>query len=244
MIVKPKVELLRHTEDLEIIAGQAASLCYSKGGLKRDMSLDEARELLKKIPKKHKSILEHSSFTFYIEGISRVGSHQLVRYRIASPSQRSQRYVYEDDANSHFPDQLVELMGEEWVEKKMKQTDESYREVIERYREEGLTGEVANQDARYVLQNSTETKLFLTLNTNSLLNLLNQRMCFRAQDEIRNVANQMFSLVYSLAPTIFDGAGPDCISFGKCLEGKMSCGRQEELKNYVQFIKCHPRKNN
>jgi len=236
IITSAYVELRRYTPNPEIAVAEAADLCYSKEGLKRDISLEEARKMIRRIPKKHKSILEQADYTFYIQGISRACSHQLVRHRIASPAQRSQRYIDERESNHFLPERFVDIMGEEWIQEKLKENKGVYQEILQKYAQRGITGEKANEEARYFLYTSIETKLILKLNASSLLNLLNVRMCNRSQKEVRDVAWKMFSLVYPTAPSIFEKAGPDC-AYATCQEEKRSCGLVEEVKRKLDKIK-------
>lgn len=229
------IELLAYTPNPEIVVAQAASLCYSKEGLKREIDLDSARKLIRRIPQKHGSMLEHISYTFFIEGISRACSHELVRHRHASFSQRSQRYVNEQEAEMILPEKVLA-----YLRKSPKELSDSFLELYKKtlriYEDHGISGQEANQDARYFLPNAAETKLIMSMNARSIQNFLNQRMCYRAQDEIRNLAYKMFELVYPTAPSIFENSGPDCISIG-CQEGKMSCGKSKEVKEKIGRIK-------
>ena len=94
----------------------------------------------------------------------------------------------------------------------------------------------ANEDARFVLPNACETKMVVTMNARSLQNFFHLRCCSRAQWEIRQLAEEMFRLVYPVAPHIFAKAGPACVS-GPCPEGKMCCGRTAEVRAKYEAIK-------
>ena len=241
ILINPKVVLLNHTKNPEIVVAQAGSLCYSSEGLRKNWTLEKAREFIKRVPKKHKSVFEHAVFSFYIEGISRACSHELVRHRIASYSQRSQRYINEKDFSAHFPERFIEIMGESWLRDKLEYLKRAYQEVLEKYERKRITREEANQDARYILPNATETKIYMTMNAGSLFNFFNLRMCNRAQYEIRNVAKQMYSLVYDIAPSIFENVGPDCTTKIGCQEGAKGCNLAkkvvEELNNLRRLNK-------
>ena len=102
-------------------------------------------------------------------------------------------------------------------------------------KENGLTKK-ANEDARYVLPNACETKIVVTMNIRSLFNFFKHRCCNRAQWEIREVANEMLKICYDIAPNIFRYAGPDCVAKGKCGEGKMSCGKQNEVHDFFMNV--------
>ena len=200
------------------------------------MSLEEARKLIRVIPRKHKSILEHVSWTFLVTGISRACSHEMVRHRHLSFSQRSQRYVDEQNASFSVPARLIQIMGEEVVKQILNQFQVAYRAALEAYAAEGIVGEEANQDARYFLPNATETIKTATGNGSGLLNFFNLRMCHRAQEEIRYVAQQMFQQVYETAPSIFEDAGPDCLTIG-CRERKRSCGLADKVREEIAELK-------
>ena len=224
------VELLAHTPDCEKIVASAAKLCYSSSEIKGIMDgLDE--EKIKKFLDKlmsmgHESPIEHVSFTFGIEGVSRALTHQLCRHRIASYSQKSQRYVKEGQFEYIVPPTIAENKIDKSIyEDFMKHSQETYDYLISR----GVPAE----DARFVLPNACETKIVCTMNARTLMNFFHHRCCERAQWEIRELATQMLMLVKEVAPTLFKYAGPSCIS-GKCPEGNMSCGKMVEKKR--QFL--------
>ena len=223
---EPKVELLYYTPEPEISCATAARLCYSKVGiseLRKKMSLEDARKLLRKIISMgHFSTLEHAIFTFGIEGVSRAMTHQLVRHRIASYNQQSQRYVKLNEFSFIVP-------------KTIKAKEELYREYLDimqkchSFYNKLLNENIPAQDARFVLPNACETKIVVTMNARSLYNFFEKRCCNRAQWEIRAVANKMLELCKKVAPVLFEKAGPSCISKGVCYEGKMSCGMWKKV---------------
>jgi thymidylate synthase (FAD) len=218
-----KVALLQNTPDPERTVALAARLCYSPAGIdelqERLGNADITRFLEKIMSLGHQSVLEHASFTFGIEGISRAASHQLVRHRLASYSQQSQRYVtFSGDA---FPAVIPDSIGasakrRDAFARAMRACAEAYRELVD----DGVPAE----DARFVLPNAAETKIIVTMNARELLHFFALRCCERAQWEIRAVACEMLRLVRGLAPTIFREAGPECLA-GPCPEGSMTCGR-------------------
>jgi thymidylate synthase (FAD) len=187
----------------------------------------------------HESPIEHISFTFGIEGVSRSLLAQLTRHRIASYSVKSQRYVDESKLEVVVPPAIAEdpeakIMFDETTEY-LRQKYISLRDILkERYISEGMDAKAAQkkaiEDARYVLPNACETKIICTMNARSLLNFFRLRCCERAQWEIRELATQMLFLVKEVAPVLFKYAGPSCVS-GKCPEGAMSCGKSVEKKN-------------
>ena len=247
-----KVELIAHTPNPEELIAQAAKLCYSEVGVDQiKEKMDEAgtKKFLEMLMSfSHASPLEHASFTFAVEGVSRTFSHQLVRHRIASYSQQSQRYVRLDNFEYIIPPKIAE--NEEakkiFIES-MEKDAESYQKLTEilieekakKLIEKGMDEEKARkrvekesiEDARYVFPNACETKVVFTMNVRSLLHFFELRTCTRAQWEIREVAIEMLRLCKEVAPTLFKDSGPSCV-FDVCHEGAMSCGRQKEMKEF------------
>jgi thymidylate synthase (FAD) len=195
----------------------------------------------------HMSPIEHASFTFYIQGVSRAMTHQVVRHRIASYSQRSQRYVKHDGFDYVVPPQLegkrVSTGGGECDA--VQYFEETMRIIADRYAHLnaalGDTGETSNEDARYVLPNACETKMFVTMNARELLHFFEERLCMRAQWEIREVADLMLGALRQVCPGVFKGAGPKCLRYGHCPEGKMTCGRFDEMKE--RYARAQERSN-
>jgi thymidylate synthase (FAD) len=214
------VKLLRFTSEPEIAAATAANLCYSSAnieGLTQKMDAERAKKLIEKIVKMgHESVLEHAYFTFGVEGVSRALTHQLVRHRIASYSHQSQRYVKADDFDYVIPPSIKnDTEKKKKFEEVMVQLNKAYAEMREI---------APKEDARFVLPNAAETKIIVTMNARALLNFFEKRCCYRAQWEIRALADKMLAECKDVAPTIFAKAGPSCISKGVCYEGEMSCG--------------------
>lgn len=217
-----KLKLITHTPEPERAVAMSARLCYSAIGaedLEQNMSDEQVGKLIEKLSSMgHLSTFEHASFTFAIEGISRVLTHQLVRHRIASYSQQSQRYVAEHGFEYIVPPTVAARPeARERYEALMGQIQAAYDELV-------ALG-VHQEDARYVLANATETKIVVTMNARSLLHFFEKRCCQRAQWEIRNLANAMLAEVQAAAPRLFAKAGPTCVTGGYCTEGQMSCGR-------------------
>lgn len=220
------VQLLAHTPEPEEVVAAAARLCYSASSIERliDKSRQDREGLLARIlDLGHLSVLEHASFTFGIEGISRACSHQLVRHRLASYSQQSQRYVSHKerfasvtppsiDARPDLKSRFDALLGE---------IHQVYRELLE--------AGVPAEDARFVLPNAAETKIVVTMNARELLHFFNLRCCRRAQWEIRAMAVEMLRLARRAAPLLFAQAGPGCVR-GACPEGAMTCGAAAEVR--------------
>lgn len=222
-----KVTLLEHTPNPERIVAMSARLCYSQIGaaqLAEKMTDQQVEQLLAKlVAMGHMSPFEHASFTFAVEGVSRVLTHQLVRHRIASYSQQSQRYVKE----SAFEYILPPSIGNN---EQAKARFESLMEDIQAAYNELTALGVHQEDARYVLPNATETKVVITMNTRALYNFLELRCCMRAQWEIRMMAQQMLALLKNAAPLLFSKAGAPCTGRGVCPEGEFSCGLIDKLK--------------
>jgi thymidylate synthase (FAD) len=217
-----RVELVSYTHDPERTVAAATRLCYSAsdiGEIREKIDDAEAARLIGKVLQLgHLSVLEHASFTFAIEGISRACSHQLVRHRIASFSQQSQRYVKMRNCEFIVPPSVQG--NPEAAEKLSKILDN-----IQAQYDELLAAGVSAEDARYILPNAAETKVIMTANARSLMNFFELRLCTRAQWEIRQVAELMLEKVRPVAPIIFAKAGPTCETSGYCREGDLSCGR-------------------
>ena len=244
-----KVTLITHTPQPEVVVGTAARLCYSPESIdiilkkNTDESVWTFIERLMELG--HESPLEHVTFTFGIEGISRSCSLQLVRHRIASYSQKSQRYVSEKQFDYVIPESIskdpelekdyIELMS--LIQSKY---DDFRTRMIDRFIDNGMmksfAEKKANEDARYVLPNACETSLVVTMNIRSLFNFFKLRCCNRAQWEIREVATEMYKICRMVAPHIFRYAGPPCVVNKHCSEGIMTCGKakekMEEFKSY------------
>lgn len=252
-----KVELIQYTPEPERLVAAAAKLCYSPVGVDDIMDgLGEAeteRFLNTLMDLGHESPIEHVAFTFGVEGVSRVLTHQLVRHRIGcSFSQQSQRYVKLDQFEYVIPPEIEKIPQArkkfiEAMEADQKAYDEItellYKEHFKKYIEQGKTEKQAKtmaekssiEDARYVFPNACETKIVFTMSARALMNFFKHRCCNRAQWEIRTMAELMVREVRKVAPVLFKHAGPGCIA-GGCPEGKMSCGRAAEMKEkYKNF---------
>jgi len=218
-----KVKLIDYTKNPEKIIAQSARLCYSASGIEEldEKLTDESIiKLIKKIIKLgHYSVLEHATFTFAIEGISRVTSHQLVRHRIASFSQQSQRYVKINKEG--FPYIIPKSIAKDY---KLNKIFTEATKELDRIYNLFLDYNIAQEDARYILPQAVETKMIITVNARELLHIFRLRCCNRAQWEIRELANIMLKEVKIIAPNIFENAGPPCI-LGPCPEGELSCGK-------------------
>ena len=239
-----KVKLLTHTPNPEAVIASAARLCYSNASIDDLMLKTEDKEKTKEyidmlMSLGHESPIEHVSFTFGIEGISRACSHQLVRHRIASYSQKSQRYVNETQFEYVTPeaiasDSATKDVYDETMQLLQGRYDSIRAALIQKYVKDGMNDKAAekkaNEDARMVLPNACCTSIVVTMNIRSLFNFFKHRCCNRAQWEIRDVADEMLRQCMEVAPNIFKYAGPDCVTKGKCSEGKMSCGNPKFWK--------------
>lgn len=234
-----RVELLRCTEKPEELVAMAAKLCYSAAGvdeLRQGVSEQDQTAFVTKLTDMgHLSPIEHASFTFGVEGVSRSLLAQVTRHRIASFSVKSQRYVGEGSGaqedgvfNYIIPPRIAELGQEEAREfaGQMAQMQKWYDYWLDKL---AVYGDAAKEDARFVLPNAAETKLVVTMNARELLHFFSIRCCNRAQWEIRALATEMLRLVRGLSPVLFREAGPRCLT-APCPEGRMSCGRQSEVR--------------
>ncbi|MCE5296557.1 MAG: FAD-dependent thymidylate synthase [Euryarchaeota archaeon] len=234
-----KVVLLSYTKDAEVLCATAARTCYSKGvpsEIKEKIAPERAGKLIEDVVSiGHHSVIEHAYYTFSIEGVSRAMTHQLVRHRMASFSQQSQRYVSMLDPEYVVPDSIskdeeskkifVDAMDNAW---------EAYQRLAEK---------VPVEDARYVLPNACETNIVVTMNARELMHFFSLRCCNRAQTEIREVADEMLRLVKEVSPSIFKDAGAPCVR-GPCTEGKMTCGKPRRKGADAGSIqKQHPSKS-
>ena len=252
-----RVVLVRHTLDPEALTALGARLCYAGGDVDRLLKTIEEKDqrafVERVMAMGHESVLEHASFTFLVEGVSRVLLAQLTRHRIASFSVQSQRYVRLDDFRYVTPPE-IEAIPEAKAAflASMEEDAQRYLDLAHKL-EEGHTARLmaegmpekqarakaskqANEDARFVLPNACETKMVVTMNARSLMNFFQLRCCNRAQWEIRELAEKMFTLVYPVAPHIFAKAGPACLC-GACPEGKMCCGKTAEVRAKYAAIK-------
>jgi thymidylate synthase (FAD) len=217
-----KVILLSYTPNPDQLVAAAARLCYSPVGadqLQETMTPKQVKKLVDDLLEMgHESPIEHVNFTFAIEGVSRALSHQLVRHRIASYSQQSQRYVSEKAFDYITPPSIADKPEAKVVFlHQMQIIQESYNQM--------LAWGIPKEDARYLLPNACETKLVMTMNARSLYNFFTKRLCTRAQWEIRHMAELMRNELLQVSPLLFSRTGPVCEREGYCPEGKMSCGR-------------------
>ena len=250
-----KVKIIAHTPEPDKVIAQAGKLCYSSVGVDEITQKLTEEEIARYVNMLatigHESPLEHVSFSFAIEGVSRVLTHQLVRHRLASYSQQSQRYVKLDQFEYIVPPEIEKvpaakkifieamerdqkaydglvniLMEEKWRQyEHLELTEKERKKILNKIEKEAI------EDARYVFPNACETKIVVTMNARSLLHFFNVRCCNRAQWEIREMATEMLKECKKVAPALFRKAGPDCV-YGKCGEGKMSCGKPKKASDF------------
>ena len=252
-----KVTLLTHTPMPEHTIASAARLCYSPS------TIDDIREglteektaafvdMLAEIG--HESPIEHASFTFGVEGVSRSLLAQLTRHRIASFSVQSQRYVAESHFEYVLPPEIEAIPEAAARYRRAMEEDQQHYEALtdilktkhrEAFLAAGMTEKAADraaekkaiEDARFVLPNACTTKLIVTMNARSLMNFFHHRCCNRAQWEIRELADRMLAECAAVAPHLFKNAGPSCVS-GACPEGKMTCGKLVEMREKYRKLK-------
>ncbi|MFA5795472.1 MAG: FAD-dependent thymidylate synthase [Candidatus Brocadiia bacterium] len=226
------VTLLQHTKDPERAIALAARLCYSNVGIKElkdHISAPQTGKLVQMLVRMgHHSALEHASFTFGVEGVSRSLTHQLVRHRLASYSQQSQRYVKAESFEYIVP---PEIKSDPALNKVFIQTMNGIQKIYNLFTSKGIAAE----DARYVLPNATETKIIVTMNARELLHFCLLRCCNRAHWEIHQLADGMLKQAKAVASNVFETAGPACVA-DKCHEGKMSCGKAAEVRRKYQLL--------
>ena len=202
------------TTEPEFLAKLAAKTCYSSVSPTEIRKEEKLPDLTKLVRRGHLSIIEHATFTFAIEGISRAASHELVRHRIASYSQQSQRVVKPTGFVTP-PSVEKSERGKEIFEDALAKINSTYGKLIE-------LG-IPLEDARYVMPNATRTNLVVTMNARSLLNFFRLRCCLKAQWEIRELAWKMHSLVKEKMPNVFENAGAPCQTDGICPEMDPKC---------------------
>jgi thymidylate synthase (FAD) len=225
-----QLTLLQHTPDPDRAVAVAGRLCYapvSAADLKQEMSDEDVAKLVRILVRSgHHSALEHASFTFAVDGVSRACTHQLVRHRVASYNQQSQRYVRFGEADSFIvpPSIATDPQARQVFLTAMEQARVAYDRLVDLGLADGRSKESVQEDARFVLPNAAETKIVVTMNTRELRHFFQVRCCRRAQWEINALAWRMRGVVRALSPNLFQGSGPNCL-YGECGEGKMTCGR-------------------
>lgn len=222
-----EVKLIAATPDAEVLCARAAQSTVSENPA-HELSIEgkKAESIVSKVIKAgHHSVIEHASFTFSIKGISRACSHQLVRHRIASYSQQSQRYVELGDASYVTPPTIDGSAANEIFKQAMMGAFSSYQLL--------LKNNIPVEDARFVLPNATKTNIVVTMNARELLHFFSLRCCSRAQWEIRELANLMLAEARKATPTLFEKAGASCDSLRYCPESN-GCGKRPMLTELLK----------
>lgn len=251
-----RVTLISHTPDPEKIIAASARLCYSNSEideLLNNLDAKKTSELVSRlIDMGHESTIEHVTFTFGIEGVSRSFLAQITRHRMASFSVQSQRYVKDDNFHFVIPPEIdsspeakriyLEAMENDIKAYQQiadvlynKHFDDLIKQGINEKKAKSQAEKMAIEDARFVLPNACHTKMITTFNARSLLNFFSLRCCNRAQWEIKAVADEMLKLCISIAPTVFKNAGPGCVR-AACPEGKMTCGKISEVRKFYKEL--------
>lgn len=202
-----KVTLISYTD--ESVANKATQRCRSG---KPYAELGDKNVLDHAIGSGHDSVLEFVDYTFAIDGISRACSHQLVRHRMASYEQTSQRHVNMDGFQYIMP---ISIQND--VE-----SENEYKQLMNRiasFYKDMLNAGIPEEDARYILPNACATNLIMKINARSLKNFLSLRMCNQAQWEIRELADEVYKLVCEHTPEVAKYMGPPCW-FEGCKESK------------------------
>ena len=227
-----KAVLIRHTLSPEEVVALGARLCYSKARVDDLLDKVEAKDQTEFVHKimsmGHDSVLEHASFTFGIEGVSRTLLAQITRHRVASFSVQSQRYVSYEKSFGYIVPPKIEALGADAVAEFERQMDTMHQWYVQ-WQEKLGTGEGGNEDARFVLPGACETRMMVTMNVRELRHFFSLRMCSRAQWEIRALANEMHRLCMEVAPALFENAGPACLR-GACPEGEKTCGKMLQIR--------------
>ena len=252
-----KVRLLAHTPDPERLIAAAAKNCYSSvdvDGILDGLTPEKTQSFLQMLTEiGHESPIEHVSFTFAIEGVSRSLLAQITRHRMASFSVQSQRYVREKGFEYVVPPAIEAIpAAKEQFIRAMEDDQRTYEALtaalMEGYVAQNLAAGMSEkaarsaaekraiEDARYILPNACTTRIVMTANARSLQNFFRLRCCNRAQWEIRTLAEEMYRLVYAVAPTLFSHSGPACVD-GACTEGKMSCGQAAAVRAHYQALR-------
>lgn len=216
------VKLTRITEDPILAIEEAASNCYNSEATGDGKIMNHC------IKSGHTSVTEFCDFTFHIEGVSRALSHQLVRHRMASYAQRSQRYCSEDGFDYVTPKSIEANESAIGIYKHIMETLDFNYSLLQ---EIGIP----NEDARMILPNACETQIEVKMNLRALMNFMNERLCSCAQWEIRELAMKMRNAIIEKVPELIPYLVPKCEKngpqFGACNESKSrSCGRHPRLQ--------------
>lgn len=234
-----KVRLISHSDLGPLVCGYAARVCTSAempecpdelAVTRREGEVSPFKKALDHaLNSHHDSVLEHWSATFAIEGISRACSHQLVRHRVASYSQVSQRYVNMDGFEYVTPESISRRRDGDCDPYFYLQEYEHLMEEISKLYKGMVDAGIPEEDARYILPNACCTNIVVTMNARELRHFLGLRLCSRAQKEIRELAERMLELLKEECPVLFEDVGPKCQRLGYCPEAK-GCSMTKERR--------------
>ncbi len=213
----PFAKLINWTPKADEIAMEAAALCYDASPSEKVINFC--------IRSGHHSVLEHNAFTFKIQ-VARIISQMFTRHRIASFSQRSQRYCIEDSFAFYTPPEIKAQPEANLKWKKFqKEVQDLYNFFIEH--------KIEPEEARMALTNATQTVFFMTMNARELRHFFKLRLCNRAQKEIRLLAWEMLKQLREVSPLLFKDIDYPCAMRGYCDQQKMSCGKMPTLEKII-----------
>lgn len=233
---KLSVELISIPNEMLKTIYTACKTCYSaKLPYENFLSAPDEDKMLSLIQKVigsgHYSTIEHIQLTFAIQNVSRACTHQLVRHRHMSFSQKSQRYVKEKGEIDYIMPKSIEKNPE--LAKKFEEFIQNTSNLYQEFIEAGILAE----DARSILPNATTTSLVASLNLRELIHLANLRLCTRAQAEIRALVKGMTDEVIKKEPWLKPYLVPKCEKLGYCDEDK-SCGRMKTREELINKNNC------
>lgn len=195
-ITEPKVTLVNITSDSEGVIESAARSAYRS--VKKVDTPSENQFIRGLIKAGHESVLEHASATFFIEDVSRALTHQLVRHRLASFTQESQRYCTSSSFDVVMPKSFQDLGGDDLVQK----VNDLYQTIDSLYNDMLALG-IKKEDARYILPNACTTKIMMTANFREWRHIIALRTEIHAQWEIRSLTNKILVELNAVAPNVF-----------------------------------------
>lgn len=231
-----EVRLVAHTPNPDRVCAMAARTCTSPGCPELPTAVNKTRALEHALASGHESVAEHATFTFQVEGVSRVTEIQLVRHRLASYSIQSGRYCDRKASEFIIPESIKKAMESElmngggWdpngcLESDLNELKKDLDAIDDRMKKLGIPAE----DRRYLYPQGIPTNITITVNARELRHMAEERMCVRAQKEIRELVTRMVELAREVAPVLFERVGPKCERLGKCPEIK-SCGHINNIK--------------
>ena len=209
------VKLESYTPNPDNVCGFAARNCIAESIPELDEESNNVKSLKAALASGHMGVLENATFTFSIEGVSRITETQLVRHRLASFAIQSGRYCTRDPTNYMVPFD-TESVNMDYI----REYNRALKHLDNYLEEMGI----APEDRRYFYPQGLLTNIIVTMNARQLMHFFKYRVCNRAQWEIRELAKQMLALCKEVAPTIFANAGANCVQLGYCIEQR-GCGK-------------------